>query len=210
MGLWARYVLPFMVHHGCAQEPFREKRERLAPRATGRVLEVGLGSGHNLAHYRAGAVERVWGLDPSRPLLERAAAPARQAPFPVARIEAVAEAIPLTDGAADSAVVTWTLCSVDDPARVLAEMRRVLVPGGRLYFIEHGAAPDPRVRRRQERLTPLWRRVAGGCHLDRAVPDLLSAAGFALEELDAEYVEGPKIAAWTFWGVAVAPEPRPS
>lgn len=202
MGIWARHVLPRLIDRGCARGAFAEIRERLVPRARGRVLEIGVGSGHNLAHYVAGAVERVWGLDPSPELLERAGRAAREAAVEVVLVRGVAGAVPLADGAVDTVVVTWTLCSIDDPAVALAEARRVLAPGGRLLFVEHGASPDAGVRRWQRRLTPLWKRAAGGCRLDRDVAGLLAGAGFEIDELDAGYLEGLKIGSWTSRGVA--------
>jgi ubiquinone/menaquinone biosynthesis C-methylase UbiE len=149
------------------------------PAAEGRVLEIGVGSGLNLPFYSQ-RVRQVIGLEPSPKLI----APAAQF------IEGSAEEIPLNDGTIDTVVMTWTLCSIPDASRALGEIRRVLKPGGRLLFAEHGRAPEPNVARWQDRLIPMWKRCAGGCHLNRAVASLIEAAGFALERCETGYMRG--------------------
>jgi len=183
----------------------RRQREKIVPLAQGRVLEVGMGSGLNLAHYRPGAVKQLVGVDPSAPMTRRALRAARAVSFPVALVHAAAERMPLASRSMDCAVLTYTLCSVDDPLRALREMARTLRPGGRLYFCEHGLAPDAGVRGWQRRLTPAWRRLAGGCHLDRDVPALLRRGGFEIARLESAYLPGWRPATFNYWGVA---EPR--
>jgi ubiquinone/menaquinone biosynthesis C-methylase UbiE len=165
------------------------------------TLEVGAGSGLNLPFYPAG-VTRLLFLDPSRRLLEIGRRRSRSASMAIAWIEGSAEAIPLADRVADSVVTTWTLCTIGDPARALLEIRRVLKPEGRLLFVEHGRAPAPGVRAWQDRLTPVWRRLSGGCHLNRPIDALLLAGGFALERLDAGYGRGPRPFMYLYRGVA--------
>jgi SAM-dependent methyltransferase len=169
--------------------------------ATGTVVEIGAGSGLNLPYYGP-QVERLYALDPSAPLLRMAQRAAAREARTVEWLEGQAEAIPLGPGIADTVVTTWTLCSIADPIRALGEVRRVLKPGGRLLFIEHGQAPDPGVRRWQARLTPTWRRVAGGCHLDRPIDGLLLAAGLELETLSTGYGVGPRPFAYLYRGMA--------
>lgn len=195
MGIYRELVLPHFVHEAMRLEALAAYRRRVAAGAAGRVLEIGIGSGLNLGHYGE-AVTSVVGLDTSRRLLSMARAAARATRHTVELIEASAEAIPLDDRSVDTAVTTWSLCSIPDAGRALAEVRRVLKPGGRVLFAEHGRAPDAAVRRWQRRLTPLWRRVAGGCHLDRSVRDLLEGAGFVIEECESGYIPGPR--PWTF------------
>lgn len=202
MGVWSRHVLPRLVDRLCAAEELSALRAEVVPAASGRVLEVGFGTGHNLAWYDPGRVERLLALEPSAEMVARAARRA-PAPFPVEVLALEGEQIPLDTASVDTVVVTFTLCTIPDVARALTGMRRVLRPEGRLLFLEHGAAPEPRVRRWQQRLNPLWKRAFGGCHLDRDVPGLLAAAGFAIETLREDLLPGgPAIAAYTYRGSA--------
>lgn len=195
-GFYEHRILPRLIHFGMRQKRLRPLREQVVALASGRVLEVGIGSGLNLPFYRRD-IEGVIGVDPSPELLAMARRHAAWTHFPVELCEGGAEALPLENRSVDSVVMTWTLCSIADPPRALAEIRRVLRPGGSLLFIEHGRAPEPRVQRWQDRLTPLWSRLAGGCHLNRPVDALLRAAGLRLLGLETGYlVDGPK--PWTF------------
>jgi ubiquinone/menaquinone biosynthesis C-methylase UbiE len=180
----------------------REERARFVPRASGKVLEVGIGSGLNLPYYAAG-VERVVGIDPSLELWRMARRRVGHTPFPVEFVGRSAESIPAGDGTFDTVVVTWALCSIPDPLRALGEMRRVLKPGGRLIFVEHGRSPDERVAARQERLTPLWKRLGGGCHLNRRIDELILGAGFRIAEMERGYGQGVKALAFLYKGVAL-------
>lgn len=200
MGLWSRHVVPLLVEKACRSTTILEERRRWIPRARGYVLELGVGSGLNLAFYDAAAVTRVTAIDPSPPLLARAAPRATAAPVPVELVEAAAELLPFDAGAFDTVVVTYTLCSVADPLAALREVRRVLRPGGDFIIVEHGLAPDASTRRWQHRLTPMWRRVAGGCRLDRDVAALLRAADFPTG-LDAGYTDGASWLSYTYQGV---------
>ncbi len=176
------------------------RREVVAP-ARGRVLEIGVGSGLNFPFYGA-QVEMVIGVDPSPRLLALAQQRAADAGVKAELIEGTTSAIPLADRSIDTIVMTWTLCSVPDPLLALREMRRVLKPDGRLLFIEHGLCPEKGVERWQHRLTPAWRHVSGGCHLDRKMDDLIRAAGFELAELRHAYAEGPRIFTYMYEGCA--------
>ena len=172
------------------------------PRARGHVLEVGVGSGLNLPFVTTAATD-VIGLDASAPLLAKAAPRARAAAVPVTLVHGDAQAMPFDRARFDSVLLTYTLCSVPDPARTLAEIRRVLRPDGALIFIEHGRSPDPRTYRLQRWITPAWRRVGGNCHLDRDIADELSAAGFTCDELHAAAnAESPRWISYKFQGIA--------
>ncbi len=202
MGLYSRFLLPHLVHAACRSEAHAMERSKLVPRATGRVLEIGVGSGLNLSWYDAARVERVVGLDPSAPMLSMAERAAARARVPVEFVEARAEAIPRETGSFDTVVTTFSLCTIPGSVDALAEMARVLAPGGRLLFCEHGLAPDRSVRRWQEALTPAWSRLGGGCRLDRDIPALLEGAGFRILELETAYAPGWRPAAYHYRGVA--------
>lgn len=202
MSFWAKHVLPGLLEKAGKSRTILGERRRWIPRAHGRVLELGIGSGLNLAFYDPARVAEVTGVDPSVPLLRRAAPRVAQAPVPVTLVEGSAEQLPFDPGSFDSAIVTYALCSMDQPVRALAEVRRVLRPGGELVFVEHGLAPDTRTRWWQHRLTPIWRRITGGCHLDRDLPAVLRDAGFAVDELTADYSGKVSWLSYTYQGIA--------
>jgi SAM-dependent methyltransferase len=202
MGFYSKYVLPRATHFACSLKPAMLQRGKVVPLASGRVLEIGIGSGLNLPFYSPGKIDHLWGLDPSCEnwaLLEGKRAPVD---FEVEFLEACAEAIPLDDASADSILITYTMCSLPDVQQALQDMRRVLKPGGQLIFCEHGAAPDAGVRRWQDRLNPLWRRVSGGCNLNRPISELLKQGGFTIQEMEAAYIPGWKPASFNYWGTA--------
>jgi len=198
-----RYLLPRLLDLACGAQPIRKQREKIVPKAHGRVLEIGVGSGLNLAHYDMSRVDALIGLDPSPELRRLAERRAREAKLDVEWLGLEAERIPLDDASVDSVVITYTLCTIADTAAALAEMRRVLKPGGELYFSEHGRAPDAAVARLQDRVSPYWKKFAGGCELNRDIPRLLRDARFELVELETMYVpQTPRIMGHTFWGRA--------
>ncbi len=200
--LYHEHLLPHIIVRACSSPEIAQERAQVVPAAEGRVLEIGIGAGHNLDHYRPGQVERIWGLDPSPALLAWAQERLPHLRIPVELLEGSAEAIPLEDASVDTVVTTFTLCSVPEVQRALAEMRRVLRPGGQVLFLEHGAAPEPWVRRLQDRLNPAWRIVAGGCHLNRSMDRLFREGGFELPELRAEYGLGPRVVGFLYKGKA--------
>jgi ubiquinone/menaquinone biosynthesis C-methylase UbiE len=200
MGFYRDIVFPRICHAAMGNPLLDPYRERVAGRAEGRVLEIGSGSGRNLGLYAKAA--DVLALEPDPKLIEMARREARAAPRPVAFLEASAEQIPLEDGAVDTVVSTWTLCTIPHAVPALREMRRVLKPGGRLLFVEHGLAQTPGVQRWQHRLTPVWTHIAGGCHLDRPIDKLIREGGFEIEALQTGYAPGPKIMTWFYEGGA--------
>jgi ubiquinone/menaquinone biosynthesis C-methylase UbiE len=202
--LYDRLILPRLIDLAMRQERLLEYREELVPQARGRVLEIGIGSGLNLALYGA-AVECVIGIDPSRPLLAKARRRAAGARPPITLVEGTAQALPLALESIDAVVLTWTLCSIAEPLRALAEIRRVMKPGAELFFVEHGLSPQPSLAHWQHRLTPLWRRLAGGCHLDRRADALLREAGFEITELQNFYARGPRLFTYFYEGRAIRP-----
>lgn len=203
MGLYQNYVLPWAINLLMSQDEMARLRRRVVPAARGRVLEVGIGRGLNLPYYGA-AVDAVVGVDPMADRLRMAGEAAADVAFPVELLDLSAEALPFADGTFDSVVMTWTLCSIVDAPRALAEIRRVLKPGGELIFLEHGLAPEASVAAWQHRLNPLWRRCVGGCNLDRPAETLIRGAGFALSRLETGYLmPGPRPLTYHYEGRAV-------
>ena len=205
MGLYSKYLLPKLIDKACGQPAMTELRTRYVPQAEGDVLEIGIGSGLNLSHYSDNA-RSVTGLDPHKELTDIAKSRAAAARPDVEVLEISGEEIPADDGRFDSIVCTWTLCTIPNVYRALTEMHRVIKPGGRFYFVEHGLAPDASVRSWQRRIEPLWKIVGGGCHLTRKADDLIQEAGFILPEIDSGYQPGPRWAAFMTHGIAVKPD----
>jgi SAM-dependent methyltransferase len=201
MSLYGRHVLPILTDLVMRNRVARAERDRFVPWARGDVLEVGVGSGLNTPIYGT-QVRTLYALDPSPELLRMAQRQLAGTRFPVTFMRESAESIPLPDGAVDTVVTTWTLCIIPDPLKALREMRRVLRADGQLIFVEHGQATDPRVVKWQDRLTPLWRAIAGGCHLNRPIDQLLGLGGFEITELDRGYTAGVRVAAYLYRGLA--------
>jgi SAM-dependent methyltransferase len=199
MGFYQDRIVPQLVNLGMRNRQLAPYRERIVRRAEGRVLEVGVGSGLNLPLYTH-RVSEVLGLDPHPKLLGMATHKAAIVPSKL--IEGSAESIPLDRASVDTVLTTWTLCSIPDVVMALSEMRRILKPNGQLLFVEHGLASDERVRRWQNRLTPVWRRIAGGCHLNRPIATLVEDAGFHISQMDSGYMPGPKPMTFMYEGSA--------
>jgi ubiquinone/menaquinone biosynthesis C-methylase UbiE len=200
MGFYNDYVLPRLVDLAMRNKQLLPFRQRVIGAAEGRVLEIGVGSGRNLPFYRSPAKE-ILALEPSQKLVAMARAASHSA-VPVSFLEASAETIPLDDGTIDSVVTTWTLCSIPQAASALGEMRRVLRPGGKLLFAEHGLAPSASVRWWQNHLTPAWQRISGGCHLNRPIRSMIEDAGFFIERIETGYIPGPKPMTFMYEGSA--------
>jgi len=203
MGFYERLLLPKVLDFTCSMKPTMRQRAKVVPLASGRVLEVGFGSGLNLPFYDDIKVRHVWALDPSAEMWALAGGRVRAAGFPVEFLKGPAENIPLADESADTVLVTYTLCTLPDVRRALGEMARVLKPGGDLVFCEHGAAPDESVHRWQNRLNPIWKSLGGGCNLNRPIPSLLEEGGFRIRELSSMYVPGWRPASFNYWGRAL-------
>jgi len=203
MGLYERYILPHIIDMSCGAPAISKQREKVVPLAEGRVLEVGMGSGLNLAYYNPDKVDLVFGLEPSEGMRQKARKNLAAAPVEVKWLDLPGEEIPLQDKSVDTVVLTYTLCTIADFRSALAGMRRVLKPGGALLFCEHGEAPDESVRRWQRRINPFWKVIAGGCNLNRPIPENITEAGFTIDKLESMYLPNtPKIAAFNYWGRA--------
>lgn len=202
MHLYDRYILPHLIDFACAMGEVMQARAQIVPLARGRVLEIGIGSGLNLPFYDAANVSAIVGVDPSAEMQRLARTRAAQSPIPVQMIALELGQIQAADASFDSIVCTFTLCTIPDAVAALKEMRRVLKPGGHLLFCEHGLAPDASVVRWQQRLTPYWKPLAGGCHLDRDIPALIRAGGFSIGQLHSGYLKGPRPMTFVYRGWA--------
>ncbi len=205
MGFYDNHILPHLIEHACGMRVVARQRAKIIPQAEGRVVEIGFGTGHNLPFYDADKVSAVIGVDPAGVLLARAAKRVEAVDFPVEMAALEGEYLPFENGSADTVVVTFSLCTIPDPMRALHEMRRILRPNGRLLFAEHGAAPDLKVRRWQERLDRwFWPKIAGGCHLSREPDKMIMTAGFSIQSLDHMYMpQTPRTLGYNSWGSAV-------
>lgn len=202
MGFYGDHVVPRIVNVACGSKDLRQYRDRVCAGVAGEVIEVGFGSGLNVPSYPAG-IARVTAIEPADLGWKLAADRIAASDVPVERAGLDGQSLPFDDDTFDAAISTWTLCTIPDPGRALAELRRVLKPGGTLHFVEHGLAPDDGVRRWQHRLEPLNKRIAGGCHLSRPIVDLVAGAGFTVTELDSFYAPGaPKPVSAFSLGVA--------
>ena len=205
MGFYDRFILPPMIDIACGAPAIGMQRAKVVPSARGVVLELGFGSGRNLPYYDRSKVDRLFALEPSPGMLVRARKAAASVELPVEVLAETAETLSLGPASVDTVVVTYSLCTIPDPAAALDAARRALKPGGRLLFCEHGRAPDEAVRRTQARIEPIWKRIAGGCHLTRDIPALIRGAGFRIERLETMYLPGaPGWAGFNTWGEAQA------
>ncbi len=203
MSFYDNHILPHVIDLACGSKPVLKQREKIVPQAEGRILEIGMGSGINIPFYNPDKVEKVWGLEPSEGMREKARPRVEAAPFELEWLGLPGEEIPLDNDSADTIVLTYTLCTIPDWRAAVEQMRRVLKPGGKLLFSEHGKAPDEAVRKWQDRINPVWKKIGGGCHLNRDIPKLLTEGGFAIKKLDTMYVPStPKVAGFTYWGYA--------
>jgi len=202
MSWYEEKVLPRLINLACSSKPTHKQREKIVPRASGDVLEIGFGSGLNLTHYDRDKVRRIWGLEPSEGMRKLAAKPIADSGFDVELIDLPGEEIPLEDNSVDTVLITFTLCTIPEVASALDGMRRVLKPGGQLLFSEHGKAPDANVVKWQERMNPVWKKFSGGCNMNRDIPALLDAAGLEIQDDNRMYVPGLKSLSYMYWGAA--------
>lgn len=199
-----RHIMPRLIGCACSSKPIMKQRSKIVHLAKGRVLELGIGGGLNLSFYNSLEVSRVEGVDPSDELRAQAERAPRALGLEVTIAKGVAEDLPFEDKSFDTVVCTFTLCSVHTPQAALAEARRVLKLGGTFLYCEHGLAPDAEVQTWQGRVEPIWKRLAGGCHLTRPIGSRIEAAGFKLTRHEGMYLPGtPKILGWSEWGAAV-------
>ena len=204
MSLYDKYLLPKFLNCACGSKPVEYQRKKVVPYAEGVVLEVGIGSGLNIPFYDKSKISKIWGLDPSEELSAMAKRVAEEHSIDINFIFGGAEEISLPDNFFDTALVTYTMCTIPEVIRANIEIKRVLKETGKLIFCEHGVAPDENIAKWQSRIDPIWRKFAGGCHLNRDIPSILEDSGFKIIELDQMYLPNtPKVAGYNYWGFAV-------
>lgn len=195
-------MLPRLMNIACSSKPHHKQREKIVPRASGDVLEIGFGGGLNLAHYDQDKVRRIWGLEPSAGMRKLAEEKIADTKLDVELIDLPGEEIPLEDNSVDTVLITFTLCTIPEVATALDGMRRVLKSGGQLLFSEHGKAPDANVVKWQDRMNPVWKKISGGCNMNRDIPALLDAAGLEIQDDNRMYTPGLKSLSYMYWGAA--------
>lgn len=202
MSFYQERMLPRMINLACGSKPTRKQRQKIVPRAFGDVLEIGFGGGLNLPYFDRDNVRKIFGLEPSAGMRRSAADNIAASGLDVELIDVPGEEIPLDDNSVDSVLVTYTLCTIPDAVAALQGMRRVLKPHGQLFFCEHGKAPDADVSKWQQRLNSGWRTLAGGCNMNRDIPELLQAGGFRIEDDNRMYIPGIRTLSYNYWGAA--------
>ena len=203
MGLYNKYILPRLINSTCSVSTVSKQRAKIVPLAKGEVLEIGIGSGLNIPFYRKDQVKAIWGLEPQGELLSMARELGEHHDIPIHFLQASAEEIPLDNKQFDTIVITYTLCSIPMAAQALQEMKRVLKSDGQVLFCEHGAAPDQAVLKWQNRINRIWKRLGGGCNLNRDIPQLFVDAGFHIPDLQTMYIPGWRPACFNYWGNAI-------
>ena len=202
MSFYEKYFLPRLLDCCCGMEGFQKKRAQIIPRVSGKVLEIGIGSGLNFDFYDFDRVTEVIGVDPALSSVAIAKSRASNFHSKISFIEATAESIDLESSTFDSVVIGYSLCTIPNPMQALSEAHRLLKSGGSLFFMEHGLAPEPNVQKWQHRITPFWRKFAGGCNLNRNIEEHILSCGFKFKDLTKKYIRGPKIASYLYYGEA--------
>lgn len=203
MSFYNKYILPKVLNCACASKPINYQRDKIVPLAEGVVLDVGIGSGLNIPFYNKTKIKQLYGLDPSKELLDIAKSVAKKENLEIEFLECGAESIPLPDKSIDTVLITYTMCTIPDVALSNSEIIRVLKDDGKLLFCEHGLAPDKNIVKWQKRINPLWSKIAGGCNLNRDIPNLISSSGFKISNMEEMYLPStPKFAGYNYWGVA--------
>lgn len=206
MSFYEDRILPHIIDRACSMGQVMKLRSQVVPHAKGVVLEVGMGSAINMEFYNANNVDMVYGLEPSEGMRRKALPNLAKTPLKVEWLDLPGEKIPLDENSVDTVLLTFTLCTIPDWNAALQQMRRVLKPGGELLFLEHGESPHDDTRKWQNRITPGWKKLAGGCHLNRHIADLIRHAGFEIQELENLYIsKAPKIAGYIYKGRAINP-----
>jgi ubiquinone/menaquinone biosynthesis C-methylase UbiE len=204
MSFYDDHILPHLIGFACATPQIMKQRSLLVPAAEGRVLEIGFGSGTNLSFYDPVKVDHLFALEPSAGMRRKAERAVAESPLSIEWLDLPGEDIELDDDSVDTVVLTYTACTIPDAGAALAQMRRVLKPGGKLLFSEHGAAPDENIARWQRRIEPVWKPMAGGCHLTRKPDQMIREAGFTVDRMTADYLpKSPKFAAFNYAGSAI-------
>jgi len=203
LGLYNKYILPKVLNCACGSKPINYQRNKIVPLAEGVVLDIGIGSGLNIPFYNKSKIKYLYGLDPSKELIEIAKLLADKNLLKIEFLECGAENIPLLDNSIDTVLITYTMCTIPDVTLSISEIRRVLKNNGKLLFCEHGLAPDPNIVKWQKRINPIWNKIAGGCNLNRNIPELITSSGFKISNMEEMYLPNtPKFAGYNYWGVA--------
>ena len=203
LSFYDKYILPKFLNCACGSKPINYQREKIVPLAEGTVLDVGIGSGLNIPYYNKSKIKCLYGLDPSIELLNLAKSLAKKNELEIEFLECGAEAIPLPNDSIDTVVITYTLCTIPDTQLSNQEIMRVLKPNGKLLFCEHGLAPDINIAKWQKRINPIWSKIAGGCNLNRDIPNLIRSSGLKISNMEEMYLPStPKFAGYNYWGVA--------
>ena len=203
MSFYNKYILPKVLNCACASKPINYQRDKIVPLAEGVVLDIGIGSGLNIPFYNKTKIKQLYGLDPSKELLDIAKSVAKKENLEIEFLECGAESIPLPDKSIDTVLITYTMCTIPDVALSNSEIIRVLKDDGKLLFCEHGLAPDKNIAKWQKRINPLWSKIAGGCNLNRDIPNLISSSGFKISNMEEMYLPStPKFAGYNYWGIA--------
>ena len=203
MSFYENKILPRVINCACGMKAVDLQRAKVVPLAQGQVLELGIGTGLNVRHYDAKRVSKVIGVDPSEESWQLAQPAVQQSDVPVEYLQSSAEEIPLATDSVDTAVITYTLCTIPDPSRALAEVVRVLRPGGRVLVAEHALAPDASVAKWQNRVNGFWGKMAGGCHINRDICRLIEATPLQIQDWQAMYLpQTPKLVGYNVWGTA--------
>ena len=203
MGFYDKYILPKFLNCACGSKPINYQRDKIVPLAKGVVLDVGIGSGLNIPFYNRSKIDYLYGLDPSEELIKLAKPVAKKNEFEIEFLQCGAEAIPLPDNSIDTVLITYTMCTIPDIKLSNSEIMRVLKTEGQLLFCEHGLAPDKNIAKWQRRINPIWNKIAGGCNLNRDIPNLITSSGFKILNMEEMYLPStPKFAGYNYWGVA--------
>jgi ubiquinone/menaquinone biosynthesis C-methylase UbiE len=203
LGFYNKYILPKVLNCACGSKPINYQRDKIVPLADGVVLDIGIGSGLNIPFYNKTKIKYLYGLDPSKELLNIAKSSAKEEQFEIEFLECGAEDIPLPDKSIDTVLITFTMCTIPDVTLSNSEIMRVLKDDGKLLFCEHGLAPDTSVAKWQNRINPLWNKIAGGCNLNRNIPKLITSSGFRISNMEEMYLPStPKFAGYNYWGIA--------
>ena len=203
MGFYDKYILPKFLNCACGSKPINYQRDKIVPLAKGVVLDVGIGSGLNIPFYNKSKIDYLYGLDPSEELIKLAKPVAKKNEFEIEFLQCGAEAIPLPDNSIDTVLITYTMCTIPDIKLSNSEIMRVLKTEGQLLFCEHGLAPDKNIAKWQRRINPIWNKIAGGCNLNRDIPNLITSSGFKILNMEEMYLPStPKFAGYNYWGVA--------
>jgi ubiquinone/menaquinone biosynthesis C-methylase UbiE len=203
LGFYNKYILPKFLNCACGSKPINFQREKIVPLAEGIVLDIGIGSGLNIPFYNKSKIDYLYGLDPSEELIKLAKPVAKKNEFEIEFLQCGAEAIPLPDNSIDTVLITYTMCTIPDIKLSNSEIMRVLKTEGQLLFCEHGLAPDKNIAKWQRRINPIWNKIAGGCNLNRDIPNLITSSGFKILNMEEMYLPStPKFAGYNYWGVA--------